>query len=56
MWQTWVNLIIGLWLIISGVVVKLQRPANFIIVGIIVVILAILMSGGKKEEKKKETV
>ncbi len=35
MWQGWVNLILGIWLIISGFVSSLQTPANLIVVGIL---------------------
>jgi hypothetical protein len=35
MWQGWLNLILGVWLIISGFVSPLQSPANLIIVGIL---------------------
>jgi len=35
MWQGWINLILGAWLIISAFVPSLQTPANLIIVGIL---------------------
>jgi len=39
MWTGWVNLILGIWILISGFVVSLQGPVNYIIVGIILAIL-----------------
>ncbi len=38
MWQGWINLILGVWLIISGFVGGLQTPANLIVVGILAAI------------------
>jgi len=38
MWQGWVNLILGAWLILSTFVTALRTPANLIIVGILAVI------------------
>ena len=39
MWTGWVNLVLGVWTLISGFAVGLQGPANYIIVGIILAIL-----------------
>ncbi len=39
MWTGWVNLILGIWTLISGFVVGLQGPVNYIIVGVILAIL-----------------
>ncbi len=39
MWQAWVNFILGLWLIVSGIVPSLNTNINFIIVGILIAIL-----------------
>ena len=38
MWQGWVNLILGLWLILSGLVLSLQSSVNMIVVGILAAI------------------
>lgn len=38
MWQGWINLILGVWLIISGFIPSLQTPANFIIIGILAMV------------------
>jgi hypothetical protein len=38
MWQGWINLVLGVWLIISGLVSSLQTPANLIITGILVAV------------------
>jgi len=38
MWQGWINLILGLWLILSGLVSALQTPANLIITGVLAVV------------------
>jgi len=35
MWQGWINLILGVWLILSAFVAPLQTPANLVIVGIL---------------------
>ncbi len=35
MWQGWINLVLGIWLIITGFVPSLQTPVNFTIVGIL---------------------
>jgi len=35
MWQGWVNLVLGVWLILSGLITPLQTPANLIIVGLL---------------------
>lgn len=39
MWQGWVNGILGLWLILSGIISGLQHPVNYIIVGVVVAAL-----------------
>jgi len=38
MWQGWINLVIGVWLVISGIFATLQTPINMIIVGILAAI------------------
>lgn len=38
MWQSWINLVTGLWLILCGLVPSLQSPGTIIIPSIIVVI------------------
>ncbi|MFQ5706370.1 MAG: hypothetical protein ACE5HO_02920 [bacterium] len=44
MWQGWVNGIIGLWLILSGIVgAGLNAPWNYIITGVVVAILGFWM-------------
>lgn len=37
MWHGWLNLLLGLWLIISGLIITLQGPANMFIVGVLVI-------------------
>lgn len=39
MWQGLINLILGLWLLISGLIPTFQTPANMIVVGIIVAVM-----------------
>jgi len=39
MWQAWVNFILGLWFILSGIITGLEGSVNYIIVGIVVAIL-----------------
>lgn len=39
MWQGWVNFILGLWLILSGIIGGLGVSVNYIIVGIVVAVL-----------------
>ena len=41
MWQGWINLVLGVWLIISGLILSLQAPVNMIIVGILVAIFGL---------------
>ena len=38
MWQGWTNLVLGIWLIFSGLIGVLQTPANLIITGILVTV------------------
>ncbi len=47
MWTGWVNLILGIWTLISGLVVSLQGPVNYIIVGIILAILSFVTAAKK---------
>lgn len=35
MWQGWINLILGIWLIISGIFPALHHPINGVVVGIL---------------------
>lgn len=35
MWQAWMDLVVGIWLIICGFVPTLQTPASMIIAGIV---------------------
>jgi len=39
MWQAWINFILGLWIILSGIIVSLGVSANYIVVGIVVALL-----------------
>ncbi|RMF61715.1 MAG: hypothetical protein D6748_00945 [Calditrichaeota bacterium] len=39
MWKAWVNFVLGLWLILSGIITTLGVQANYIIVGIVVAVL-----------------
>lgn len=39
MWKAWINFILGLWFILSGIVISLGTSVNYIIVGIVVAIL-----------------
>ena len=47
MWTGWVNLILGIWALISGFVVSLQGPVNYIIVGIVLAILSFVTAAKK---------
>ncbi len=44
MWQQWVNVIAGVWLVVSSFVPSLRSLTNILITGVIVFILAILGS------------
>ena len=35
MWQGWISLILGLWLILSGLISSLQHPINLFITGVL---------------------
>jgi hypothetical protein len=39
MWKAWVNFILGLWFILSGIITGLDANVNYIIVGVVVAIL-----------------
>jgi len=39
MWKPWVNFILGLWFILSGLITGLEGTLNYIIVGVVVAIL-----------------
>lgn len=39
MWQAWINFILGLWFILSGIITSLGASVNYIIVGIVVAVL-----------------
>ncbi len=39
MWQLWINFVIGLWVIISGLIAGVQHEVNLIICGIVVAVL-----------------
>ncbi len=39
MWQAWVNVVLGIWMLISGFVPSLQTSINLIIVGLIIAIM-----------------
>ncbi len=39
MWQAWINFILGLWFILSGIITSLGVNVNYIIVGIVVAVL-----------------
>lgn len=43
MWQGWLNLLLGLWLIISGLLTALQGPANMVIVGVLAVFIGFFL-------------
>lgn len=45
MWKSWVNTVVGIWMVISGLIAGLISSGNFIISGIIVTILG-FASGG----------
>ncbi len=42
MWQAWINFVLGLWLIVSGIVPSLHVNINYIIVGIVVAVLGFI--------------
>jgi len=39
MWKAWVNFILGLWFILSGIITGLGANVNYVIVGIVVAVL-----------------
>ena len=46
MWQLWVNFIVGIWVLLSGLIASLQGNINLIICGIIAAVLGFWV--GKK--------
>jgi len=46
MWQGWVSLIIGMWLILSGLFSGLQVPFNMVFFGILAVIVGFFLLRG----------
>ncbi len=42
MWTAWINLVIGLWLIVSGFVNDIRNPALIITAGIVILISSLL--------------
>ncbi len=44
MWQAWVNVILGLWLVVSGFIPTVQVNWNMIICGILIAILGFTVS------------
>ncbi len=38
MWQSWVNLAAGIWLILSGIIPSIHTPASMIVAGAVAVI------------------
>jgi len=44
MWQAWINFILGLWFILSGIITSLGVSINYIIVGIVIAVLGFLSS------------
>jgi len=38
MWKGWSTVILGIWLIISGLIAGLQEPANLLIIGILAIV------------------
>jgi hypothetical protein len=47
MWQSWSNMVIGLWMIFSGIVATLSASGNFIVTGILLAILGFWSRGWK---------
>jgi len=39
MWKSWINTIVGLWMVLSGIVTSLAASGNFIVCGIILTVL-----------------
>lgn len=48
MWQSWVNLIVSLWLVLCGFITGLQNGANLVISGIILAICGFMAYSTKK--------
>jgi hypothetical protein len=38
MWQSWVNLLVGIWLMLSGIIPSIHSPASMIVGGIVAAI------------------
>ena len=48
MWANWLNVILGIWLIISSIIPSLINQWNVLIVGILVFIFALIPTSQKK--------
>ncbi len=48
MWANWLNVILGIWLIISSIIPSLINQWNVLIVGILVFIFALIPTFQKK--------
>jgi hypothetical protein len=46
MWQGWISLIIGVWLIISGLISALQGPVNLVLFGLLAAIIGFFFLKG----------
>ncbi len=44
MWQAWINVVLGLWLVVAGFIPAVQVNWNMIICGIIIALLSFLSS------------
>lgn len=45
MWQAWINLIVGAWLIIAGIIPVLREPVSMFVAGIAAIIFGFWGSG-----------
>jgi hypothetical protein len=46
MWQSWISLVLGIWLIISGLIVGLQGSFSMVIIGLLAVIVSFFFLKG----------
>lgn len=43
MWRNWINIILGIWLVLSGIVAPLAAETNLVVTGVLIFISGLLM-------------
>ena len=52
MWQSWINLIDGIWLILCGFITALRTPASMIVGGAVAIVLGYWSAVSSKDWKR----